>query len=369
MTFLHADHVGSLLRPIDLASARTAHDAGALGRNALRAAEDRAIRDAAAMQARIGLKSITDGEFRRVSYLVDVARKLGGVEATPNAAEEWSYTGPDGGTVKGTRMRVSGPVRRPPGGLVVEDFAYLAGLRIPDARPKATLPAPTQIHWFSGRAYIDVEAYPDLDAFWADLAAAWRAEIQSLAGAGATFVQLDETCLPKLVDPRIQAILAARGDDWEALIDRYADLLAAVTADPPAGLTLAMHHCRGNNAGGWQAEGSYERVADAMFNRTGVQVYLLEYDTPRAGDFQPLRFLPKDKRVVLGLISTKTPELECVDDLLRRIEAAAEHVDIDRLGLSPQCGFSSTLKGAPLSHDDQARKLELVLETARRAWG
>jgi len=231
------------------------------------------------------------------------------------------------------------------------------------------MPAPNQIYWFGGRSQVDKDIYPDLAPCWDDLVAAYRAEIAALAAAGCRYIQIDETCLPKLSDPNMQDVLTKRGDDWRALIEIFTDTVARVVADPPDGVTIVMHHCRGNSRGHWQAEGSYEMVAENMFNRIPVAAHFLEYDSPRAGDFSPLRLVPDDKMIVLGLVSTKIPALESADDIKRRIDEASQYIPLERLCLSPQCGFSSSHSGHPLTLDDQKRKIELMMSVADDVWG
>lgn len=364
-----ADQVGSLLRPQALIDARDAFDAGRLDRAALTAAENEAIADVVAYQERLGLRAVTDGEYRRISYLVDFVNAIDGVRATARGASGWDYKAADGSasSVPATRIEVTGKVNWPEGGILTGDHAYLKS--VATAAPKMTMPAPTQIYWFGGRAGIDADAYPDLDEFWADMIAVYRAEIAALAAAGCRYIQIDETCLPKISDPKMQAVLTARGDDWTQLAGVFARVVAAITADPPPGVTVALHHCRGNSRGHWQAEGSYETVAERMFNEIPAAAHFLEYDSPRAGDFSPLRFVPASKTIVLGLVSTKLRDLEDADALKRRIDEAAKYVPLDRLCLSPQCGFSSSHSGHPLTLDDQTRKLELIVDIARDVWG
>lgn len=364
-----ADHVGSLLRPQSLIEARDAFDAGSLSRDALTEAENRAIADVVAWQENIGLEVVTDGEYRRISYLVDFVNAFDGIRATARGASGWDYKAADGSgsSVQATRIEVTGRVSWPDGGILLRDFEYLKS--VTSRTPKMTMPAPTQIYWFGGRANIDAGAYPVLEEFWDDIVAAYRAEIAALAAAGCTYVQIDETCLPKISDPKMQKILTDRGDDWQGLIGIFADAVRRITESPPEGMTVALHHCRGNSRGHWQAEGSYETVAERMFNEIPAAAHFLEYDSPRAGDFSPLRFVPDDKTIVLGLVSTKLRELETPDALKRRIDEASAYVPLERLCLSPQCGFSSSHSGHPLQIDDQKRKLETVIAVARDVWG
>jgi 5-methyltetrahydropteroyltriglutamate--homocysteine methyltransferase len=364
-----AEHIGSLLRPPPMIAARDAFEAGKLPRIALAEVEDGAIREAIAYQERLGLDVVTDGEYRRTSYLVDVINALEGARAMPREGAGWDYQSASGGstTVRATAIEVTGKVRRPAAGLLLNDFKFVKALT--QRTPKVTMPAPTQIYWFAGRAGVSKTAYPDLAAFWDDAARAWREEIAALAAAGCSYVQIDETCLPKLSDPKMQAVLARRGDDWRTLLETFTSVAAEIVRDPPPGMTVVLHHCRGNSRGHWQAEGSYELVAENMFQRIPVVAHLLEYDSPRAGDFTPLRLVPASKTIVLGLVSTKVRALESADDLKRRIDEASRYVPLDRLSLSPQCGFASSHSGHPLTVDDQTRKLELVVKVAREVWG
>lgn len=365
-----ADHIGSLLRPQSLIDARDAFDAGGLSRVDLAQAEDDGIREVVALQESLGLKAVTDGEYRRISYLIDFVNAIEGVTARPRAAAGWDYSSADGESdskVAASEILVTGPIRRPAGGILLDDFLFLRS--VATETPKMTMPAPNQIYWFAGPEGIDRDIYPDNAAMWDDLIRVYREEIAGLAEAGCTYIQIDETCLPKISDPAMQKVLSDRGDDWEALIDVFADVAAAVVDDPPPGVTLALHHCRGNSRGHWQAEGSYELVADKMFNRIPVAAHFLEYDSPRAGDFTPLRFVPDNKIIVLGLVSTKVPDLESDDDLKRRIDEAAQYVPLERLCLSPQCGFSSSHSGHPLTMDDEKRKIETIVRVAHDVWG
>jgi 5-methyltetrahydropteroyltriglutamate--homocysteine methyltransferase len=364
-----AEHIGSLLRPKRLIDARDAFEDGRLPRAELAKVEDDAIREVVAYQEDLGLEVVTDGEYRRTSYLVDVINALDGARAKPREGAGWDYKSASGAatTVRATAIEVTGRVRRPAAGLVVRDFEFVK--RLARATPKVTMPAPTQIYWFAGRQGISKAVYPDIAAFWDDAVAAWREEIAALAAAGCSYVQIDETCLPKLADPKMQATLAKRGDDWRALLEVFTSVAAAIVRDPPSGTIVVLHHCRGNSRGHWQAEGSYETVAEHMFQRIPVAAHLLEYDSPRAGDFAPLRLVPANKTIVLGLVSTKLRELETADALKRRIDEASRYVSLERLCLSPQCGFASSHSGHPLTEDDQRRKLELIMRVAREVWG
>jgi 5-methyltetrahydropteroyltriglutamate--homocysteine methyltransferase len=360
-----ADHVGSFLRPPELLDARARFQGGALGAAELRAREDDAIREVVRLQEDLGLQGITDGEFRRTYFHIDFLEQLEGVEARGaiqvrfhSAAGEVDFAPPV--------LRVTGKLRhvKP---IQVEDFRFLRS--VTGRTPKVTIPSPTMLHFRGGRAAISAEAYPDLEAFYRDVAACYRAEIGALAEAGCTYLQLDDTNLAYLCDPKMRAGARSRGDDPDELPRRYARVINAAIADRPAGMTICTHLCRGNYRSAWAAEGGYEPVAEVLFNELAVDGYFLEYDDPRSGDFAPLRFVPKGKTVVLGLVTTKVGTLESPADLRRRIAEAARHVPLEQLCLSPQCGFSSTVHGNDIARECQAAKLRLVVDTAREIWG
>jgi 5-methyltetrahydropteroyltriglutamate--homocysteine methyltransferase len=249
----------------------------------------------------------------------------------------------------------------------VDDFKLLRSLT--GAVPKITIPGPCAVHFRGGDKAVTAHAYRDVDEFWDDTVAAFRAELEALAAAGCTYVQIDETAFAKFGDPDVRAALAARGDGWSALIDSYIGVTNRVVRDLPVSLHIGMHLCRGNRGGHWHAEGGYDAVAERLFNRLAIASYFLEYDSPRAGDFAPLRHVPADKHIVLGLVSTKTAAIEPKDDLKRRLDAASRHVDLDRLSVSPQCGFASVAEGNPISPRAQADKLRLIVELAHEVWG
>jgi len=357
-----AEHIGSLLRPAALLERRRRHTLGEIGRDALQAAEDEAIADAIALQARVGLALATDGEFRRRSYHSYFYRQLGDI--TPDAVGgEAAHAGGRGAqptAVIGSRVTWTKPVH-------VGDFAFLRART--GAVPKLTIPGPCAVHFRGGDAAVTAHAYDDVEAFWDDVVAAFRAELVALAEAGCTYVQIDETAFAKFGDADVQAALAARGDDWSRLIDIYIDVTNRVLRGLPASLRIGMHLCRGNRGGTWHAEGSYDAVAERLFNRLAIGFFLLEYDSPRAGDFTPLRHVPRDKHIVLGLVSTKTAALEDKDALKRRLDAASRHVDLARLSVSPQCGFASVAEGNPITPQAQEAKLRLIVELAREVWG
>ena len=357
-----ADHVGSLLRPDWLAEARAQCQRGDIDAAALAATEDRAIREAVRQQEAIGLHSITDGEFRRDWWHLDFLAQLDGVTLQHNAGPKFRFSGqaeqPPIASVTG-RIACTRPI-------MAEHFAFLKS--VTTRTPKMTIPSPSMLHLRGGRAAISAEVYPDLAVFWADVAAAYRVAIGHLAAAGCRYLQLDDITFAYLCDPKIQANCRANGDDPEALPKIYADTINAALVDKPADMRVTIHTCRGNFKSAWVAEGGYGPVVEAMFS-TNVDGYFMEFDSARAGGFEPLKALPKGKKVVLGLVTTKLGELESKDDLKRRIDEAARHVALDDLCLSPQCGFSSTHHGNALSQDDQWRKLERVVEVAAEVWG
>jgi 5-methyltetrahydropteroyltriglutamate--homocysteine methyltransferase len=357
-----ADQVGSLLRPPELADARARFRRGELDAAGLQAAEDRAITEAVRRQEAIGLQGITDGEFRRDWWHLDFLAQLDGVTLADNPGPKFQIAG---ASEQPPIARVTGRVAcaRP---IMAGHFAYLKAQTT--RTPKMTIPSPSMLHLRGGRAAISREAYPEMDAFWADVAAAYRAAIGHLYAAGCRYLQLDDITFAYLCDPKIRANCRANGDDPAALPQTYADTINAALADKPADLHVTMHTCRGNFKSAWVAEGGYDPVVQAMFS-TAVDGWFMEFDSARAGGFEPLRALPPGKKVVLGLVTTKLGELESADMLRRRIDEAAQFVPLERLCLSPQCGFASTHHGNALSIDAQWRKLERVVEVARAVWG
>jgi 5-methyltetrahydropteroyltriglutamate--homocysteine methyltransferase len=354
-----ADHVGSLLRPRALAEARARYREGELDAAALRQAEDRAIADAVKKQEAIGLESITDGEFRRDWWHLDFLSQLEGVTVRENPGPKF------GGTEEQPPVpNVTGKLRyvKP---IMVEDFSFLR--KQTQRTAKYTIPSPSMLHLRAGRAGISKDAYPDMEAFWADAAAAYRAAIAAFASAGCTYLQLDDVAFAYLCDPKIRQTCRQNGDDPDRLPRLYADTINRALESRPAGMTITMHTCRGNFKSAWVAEGGYESVAEAMFD-TDVDGFFMEFDSARAGTFEPLRHLPKGKKVVLGIMTSKSPELESKGYLKSKIEEAAKVVPIEDLCLSPQCGFSSTHHGNALTEDEQWRKLERVVEVAREVW-
>ena len=361
-----ADHVGSFLRPKALLDAREQRQQGKISGQQLRAVEDGAIRDIVKFQESLGLSGITDGEFRRTYFHIDFLEQLQGVETKGGIAVSFK-TAAGNIDFAPPVMQVTGKIghARP---IQLEDFKFLRA-SIAKGIPKVTIPSPTMLHFRGGRNAISKEAYPDLEAFYADVAACYREELSQLGAAGCRYVQLDDTNLAYLCDPKMREGARQRGDDPNELPRRYAKLINAAIADRPAGMTVCTHLCRGNFKSGWVAEGGYEPVAEVLFNDLAVDGYFLEYDDERSGDFSPLRFVPKGKIVVLGLVTTKVGELESKDDLKRRIDEAARYVPLEQLCLSPQCGFSSTVHGNEIARESQAAKLRLVVETAREVWG
>jgi 5-methyltetrahydropteroyltriglutamate--homocysteine methyltransferase len=359
-----ADHIGSLIRPSGLIEARRRFNEGKLAADELHQLEDRAIREVVALQEEVGFHSITDGEFRRVSYLTEFLNPLG-VELQSGKSPDMIYHGDDGVTSPGTLAVVNRKIAWP-GPINIAAFKFLNS--VTKGTPKVTLPAPTQVHQFAAKDGISRAIYPDIEEFWSDMVAAYHAELRALGEAGCRYVQIDETSMPKLADPVIQEVVKRRGQDWRAVLQTYADVMNRIIRGAPEGMMVAIHHCRGNNAGRWMAQAGYDAVAEQLFGTVEAKSYLLEYDTPRAGDFAPLRFLPKDKIAILGLVSTKNNQVEPADELKRRIDEAARYVPLDRLGLAPQCGFSCGFAGSPLTYDAQVQKMRRIVEVARDVW-
>ena len=364
-----ADHVGSLLRPRRLLDARAAAQAGKLAVEALRAFEDEEIRRAVALQKEAGLKLCTDGDFRRRHWFMDFIERIDGIRF--GAPMPVRFKSADGSVeFSPPQMELYAPLKRTQS-LTGGDFPSLKPLA--DAAgllPKATIPSPTLLHFRSTRSRQHSAVYPDVERLYDDIARVYREEIAGLYAAGCRYLQIDETNLPgHLSDPQLRARAKAEGENPDELVERYAQLINDSIRDVPDDMTVCMHMCRGNHAGGWFAEGGYDPVAAISFSRIDVDGFFLEYDTPRAGSFAPLQHLAKGKVAVLGLVTTKSPALERKDDLKRRIEEAARYVSLDCLALSPQCGFASTIEGNPLTEDDEKRKLALVVEVARDVWG
>jgi 5-methyltetrahydropteroyltriglutamate--homocysteine methyltransferase len=362
-----ADHVGSLLRPARLLEARESFAEGRIPADELRATEDDAIRDVVRMQRDVGLQSATDGEFRRASWHMDFIYRIDGISrAEDNLTVQFRN---EEGTIEFTpaALRIDGKL-----GLTEtifgEDFEFLKGT-VDGATPKLTIPSPSMVHYRGGAAAIDPDVYPDQDEFWRDLTAAYGEQVRRVAELGCTYLQFDDTSLAYLNDPNQRRMIAERGEDAEHLHEAYIRHINEALEGRPDGLTVTTHMCRGNFRSSWVAEGGYDFVAEALFNGLQVDGFFLEYDDPRSGGFEPLRFVPKGKLVVLGLVTTKRGELETKDILKRRIEEASRYVDLEQLCLSPQCGFSSTVEGNLLGYEQEVAKLRLIVETAQEVWG
>jgi len=357
-----ADHIGSLLRPQDLRKAFRAHAAGELSDEEFRAAQDRAIRAVVQLQEQCGLEVVTDGEFRRLSYWEKFVRLTGGLEVREalfrfhdEHGHESDFTAP----YAAAKVGRSAPI-------TLDEFEFEKG--ITSRVPKITMPAPSTMHLYRYRDFADPSAYRDPRAFFTDLGKVYQAEIADLARAGCRYVQLDEVALAMLCDPAARARVKADGFDPEQLVDLYVDAINEAVKAVPAGMVVGVHMCRGNYKGMYLSEGGYDSVAEKLFGRANVNHFLLEFDTPRAGGFEPLRFLPKTKGVVLGLVSSKTAQLEPLGLLKRRADEAAKFVGPERLAISPQCGFASTMGGNPVTEGDERAKLALCVEAARAIW-
>ncbi|HQT99060.1 MAG TPA: 5-methyltetrahydropteroyltriglutamate--homocysteine S-methyltransferase [Acidimicrobiales bacterium] len=362
-----ADHVGSLLRPANLLAARADFREGRLDAEGLRAVEDAAIVDAIKLQEEIGLKSATDGEFRRTSWHMDFIYQLGGISKTDEQLQV-AFKNAEGTTsFTSAALKVSDHVRLD-NTIFADAFTFLKG-HVTSATPKLTIPSPSMVHYRGGAASIDPAIYPDVEGFWHDLSAAYAEEVRRLGELGCTYLQLDDTSLAYLNDPAQRAMIAERGEDADHQHLRYIKQINAALAGRPEGMFITTHSCRGNFQSYWAAEGGYDFVAEALFNELDVDGFFLEYDDARSGGFEPLRFLPPGKMVVLGLVTTKTGALESKDQLKRRIDEASHFAPLDQLCLSPQCGFSSTVEGNSLTFDEQKAKLRLVVEVAEEVWG
>jgi 5-methyltetrahydropteroyltriglutamate--homocysteine methyltransferase len=360
-----ADHVGSLLRTTSVKENRLKWKNGQITADELRIIENEGIADTVKKLESTGMKSITDGEFRRDYFHLDFLKELagvsvtGGIDANPNAkVAEDGFTPP--------KLSVTGKLSHAKD-IQVADFEFLKS--VVTQTPKVSIPSPTMVHFRGGRKSIDINSYPDMDQFFEDLAAAYRQEIDHLYKSGLKYLQFDDTNLAYLCDPKMRAAALERGEDPNELPRTYAKLINSVIDDRPKDLAVGIHLCRGNYRSTWFAEGGYEPVAEILFNEINVDAYFLEYDDERSGDFAPLRFVPNHKRVVLGIVSSKLKALENIDDLAKRIDEAAKYMPLDNMCISPQCGFSSTHHGNDLSQDDQWRKMELVVNTAIKVWG
>jgi 5-methyltetrahydropteroyltriglutamate--homocysteine methyltransferase len=363
-----ADHVGSLLRPPELLRAREEHAAGRIDDGELRAAEDEAIREAVAMQREVGLRTATDGEFRRASWHMDFIYSLDGISKVVDETLHVQFRN-ERGTIEFAppSLHVDAPigVSRT---IFGEAFEFLSSCVSPEQTPKLTIPSPSMVHYRGGRAAIDEGVYPELDEFWADLTAAYREQVRRLGELGCSYLQFDDTSLAYLNDPEQREHVRAIGGDAEHQHEAYIRHINEALAERPTGMAVTTHMCRGNFRSSWVAEGGYDFVAEALFNDLAVDGFFMEWDDARSGGFEPLRFLPKGKVVVLGLVTTKRGDLEDRDELKRRIEEACRYVDLEQLCLSPQCGFSSTVEGNELTREQQADKLRLIVEVAQEVW-
>ena len=358
-----ADHVGSLLRPPILKDARARHERGEISGEYLRTVEDAAIERIVARQAEIGLRSATDGEFRRAMWHFDFLERLDGVESF-RSDHGIAFKGGIETQAKGLRVTSKIGFSTHP---MVDHFRFLRDHT--EATPKMTIPSPSVLHFRGGRKAVSREIYPEMEDFYCDLGLAYRDAVQTFAHAGCRYLQLDEVNLAYLCDPEQRQILRERGDNPDALPRIYADMINTAIASRPPDMAITMHLCRGNFRSSWIAQGGYEPVAELLFNQIGVDGYFMEFDTERAGGFEPLRFVPKGKTVVLGLVTSKAGALESVEDLQRRIADAAKYVPLDQLCLSPQCGFASTEEGNSLTEEEQWAKLARLVEVARKVWG
>jgi 5-methyltetrahydropteroyltriglutamate--homocysteine methyltransferase len=364
-----ADHVGSLLRPPELVRARAEHKAGRLGADALRKAEDDAIRQVVRMQEDLGLQGVTDGEFRRSSWHMDFLYQIGGVRKVEQNITVHFHSDKGDVDFKPSGLKVEGKLSLD-GCIFGEHFEFLKSVAT-RGTPKLTIPSPSMMHYRGGRAAIDEQVYPRMEDFWRDLSAVYAREIAELGRRGCTYLQLDDTSLAYLNDPKQREYVSSIGGDPNEQHRVYIRNINAALADKPADMRVCTHMCRGNFRSSWAAEGGYDHVAEALFTELAVDGFFLEYDDARSGGFEPLRFVPRGKNkkfVVLGLVTTKRGALESKDELKRRIDEAAKYVPLEQLCLSPQCGFSSTEEGNALSIDEQRAKLGLVVETAREVW-
>jgi 5-methyltetrahydropteroyltriglutamate--homocysteine methyltransferase len=363
-----ADHVGSLLRPPELLRAREDAAAARIGPDELIAIEDDAIRDAVRMQEEVGLRSATDGELRRTSWHMDFIYSLDGITTAGDKVTVTFHNDTGDLEFQTAALHVNGRVGVSET-IFGDAFTFLQGC-VSNATPKLTIPSPSMVHYRGGRAAIDEGVYPDVDAFWNDLTAAYREEVRRLGELGCTYLQLDDTSLAYLNDPEQQQYMASIGGDPEGQHVEYIRHINEALEGRPEGMTVTTHMCRGNFRSSWYAKGGYDHVAEALFNELEVDGYFMEWDDERSGGFEPLRLVPPGpKQVVLGLVTTKRGELESKDEIKRRVEQASRYISIDQLCLSPQCGFSSTVDGNELSRDEQRAKLRLVVETADEIWG
>jgi 5-methyltetrahydropteroyltriglutamate--homocysteine methyltransferase len=364
-----ANHVGSLLRPPELRRARDQYQKGEIGARQLRDVEDRCIQDVVKMQEDIGMQGITDGEFRRNLWHADFLSQFQGIKVVerllPNSARHFQSAGTDVQRSP-TQFVVTGKLGHPHG-IETENFSFLAS--VTKQTPKQCIPSPSLVHFRTSRGGIDKTVYPDIEEFFADLVRVFREEITALAAVGCRYLQIDDVNFAYLCDPKMRGGAKKVGEDPDRLPALYARLINDCIKDRPADMPVCAHLCRGNFASAWIAEGGYDPVAEVLFNELDVDGYFLEYDTPRAGNFAPLRYMPKGKKLILGLVTSKSGALENPGDLKRRIDEASKLVPLEQLGISPQCGFSSTVLGNKLTIDDQIAKLKLVVQVAKDVWG
>lgn len=375
--FFRADQVGSLLRPPELIQARADFEARKINADELHAAENQAIADVVKRQEACGFKVIVDGEYRRENWWIDFVRGLSGVQIQDGQASQ-AFVAPkandcghdhshdDGWKYVPKNVITTGKLGLPKS-VLSADFKFLQS-QTPRVA-KVTLPSPTRLHFHGGRDSVSREAYPDIEDFFADVVKIYRAEIAALEAAGCRYIQIDDPLMTYFISDRMRAEVVASGDDPDARMRRYVELTNACISARGPETTIGIHVCRGNSRSGWLAEGGYQRIADAVLGGVQVDHFLLEYDDERSGDFQPLKSVPKGVKVVLGLVTTKFGQLEKTEDLLRRIKEASEFVPLENLAISPQCGFASTVDGNIITHDDQWRKLERVVEVSRIVWG
>jgi 5-methyltetrahydropteroyltriglutamate--homocysteine methyltransferase len=359
------DHVGSLLRTEKLKSAKSEWQKNQISKEELRAIEDEEIKINTKKLEATGISFITDGEFRRDYFHLDFLKELAGVSVVETPNNQLNSKKADDGFAPPT-LEVNCKLSHVKN-IQVDDYVYLKS--ITNKTPKVSIPSPTMTHFRGGRKAIDIKSYPDLDIFFYDLAEAYKVEIRALYNAGLRYLQLDDTNLAYLCDEKMREAAKERGEDPNELPYTYANLINAVLQDKPDDLVTAIHLCRGNYKSTWFAQGSYEPVAEILFNNINVDRYLLEFDNERSGGFSPLKYVPQNKTIIIGIISSKIGTMEKIDELSRKIEQAGRYISLDQLGISPQCGFASTHHGNNISHDDQWRKLELVVNTARSVWG
>jgi 5-methyltetrahydropteroyltriglutamate--homocysteine methyltransferase len=362
-----ADMVGSFLRPPEVLEARQRFSTGNINADALKEIEDRSVQDVVALQEELGFQSATDGEFRRTSWHMDFIYQLGGITRTDEQLQVAFRNGEGTTSFTSAALKVNNHVKIE-NTIFADAFIFLQST-VTTAVPKLTIPSPSMVHYRGGAAAIDPAIYPDVEEFWSDLSAAYAEEIRRLGVLGCTYLQLDDTSLAYLNDPAQRQMIAERGEDAEHQHLRYIKQINAALTSRPPGMSVTTHSCRGNFQSYWAAEGGYDFVAEALFGELDVDGFFLEYDDARSGGFEPLRFVPQGKMVVLGLVTTKRGELETKDQLKRRIDEASQYVPLDQLCLSPQCGFSSTVEGNSITFDDEVAKMRLVKETADEVWG